>query len=49
MQNLLVTGKITPEMESQLQTEFSLQFIDKLDDPTSWFKENGEKFGLNIW
>lgn len=44
MQNLFVTGKITPEMEAQLSTEFSLQFAHKLDDPISWLQNNGEKY-----
>ena len=44
MQNLFITGKITPEMEAQLTTEFSLQFAYDLDDPVSWLQENGEEF-----
>ena len=44
MQNLFITGKITPEMEAQLSTEFSLQFAYELDDPVSWMQKNGEKF-----
>ncbi|MEB8432683.1 2-hydroxyacid dehydrogenase [Cocleimonas sp. KMM 6892] len=44
MQNLFVTGKITPAMEEQLSTAFSLQFAYDLDDPASWLQTHGESF-----
>ena len=44
MQNLIIFGKITPEMDAQLGAEFLLNYIDDLDDPKTWLKEHGASF-----
>jgi len=44
MQNLIIFGKITPEMDAQLRAEFLLHYIDDLDDPKTWLKEHGASF-----
>lgn len=44
MQDLLITGNITPEMEAQLNADFTLQYLSELKDPSHWLKENGDKY-----
>ena len=45
MQDLYVIGGITPPMEAELSTQFSLTYASQLEDPMAFLQDQGAKFG----
>ncbi len=41
MPDLLILGRITPEMEAHLAAHFALHWYDRMDDPKAWLAANG--------